>query len=190
MAGCWIQPGWDGSATCTVCSPRRVAVWDRAPYAVKLQLLGRREQICACTCCICSGYEQEAYLNAACRLYRAVLVMSVQEEAVGKGECSYLLLVPLECQEFSCIPVICWESLSTAPGLPLSIAPLASPRPLERNSMEIEKPPKCICLPKAFLPPFQGKLRGWGAWLAASAGAQHPTALSTVSPGVLQEDAG
>lgn len=70
---------------------------------------------------------------------------------MGKGECSYLLLVPLECQESSCIPVICWESLSTAPGIPLSIAPLASPCPLERNSMEIKKPPPSAYV---FLKPF------------------------------------
>lgn len=38
-----------------------------------------------CTCSICSSYEQEAYLNAACLPYRAVLAVSAWEGVLGKG---------------------------------------------------------------------------------------------------------
>lgn len=139
--------------------------------------------MCVYLHCIHSGYEQEAYPNAACPPCWAVLVVSAWEGAVGKGGCSYLLLVPLECQESSRIPVICWKSLGMAPGLPLSIAPLASPALFKEIAWKLRSTPKCIQLPKAFLPPFHRKLRGQGVWLAAPAGVQHPAALSTAGLG-------
>lgn len=108
----------------------------------ELQLsVGRREQT-VCTCCLCSGEEWEAFSE------RCLFSLSGNAGGVfsgrvcGEGGCSYLLLVPLECQESSHIPVICWGSLSTAPGLPLSISVLASPYPLKRNGMEIQKLPQ------------------------------------------------
>lgn len=53
------------------------------------------------------GRSGKRFSNAACFPYQAVLVVSTQKGAVGKGGCSYLLLVLLECQESSHIPVIC-----------------------------------------------------------------------------------
>lgn len=72
--------------------------------------------MCVCACCSCSGYEQEAYLNAACLPYWAVLVVSAQERG---------------CREASgAMP-------RGRPGVMLRL----SRQLLERNSMEMEKHP-------------------------------------------------
>lgn len=148
-------------------------------------LLGRREQMRVCTCCIRSGYEREEYPNAACLPYWAVLAVSAWEGAVGKGGCF------LPSAGAAGMPGIHPGYLPGEPEHgawpPSRHSSAGFPMHGRRNSTEIEKPPpKCVHLPTAFFPPFHRKLRGRGARLAVPAGAQHPAALSPAGPGVLR----